>query len=274
MGRAWRVHQPVRPVGLQTLLGQRDQLAGVEQQARTRDPAQGDAHTVQRGPMMRFGIIQHRHEAGRRALPTQGEPRAPRTVGITQQWPLRERDTVDAAHALDQCRAGHRQQPLIEQRLHHKPWPVATAQPQRGVELALAFEIHQPFAGLQIDLDLRMGGHEVPQSWHQPRTGHRRHRADRQHVLGTRRIRLEGFVDRIQMRADLVQQALTFQGEGDAARLADQQRLAQALFQLPHLVAERADREVHRRRRARQVAEPGGSDEALQGMQGWAGHKA
>lgn len=67
-------------------------------------------------------------------------------------------------------------------------------------------------------------------------------------MLGAGRIGLESFVDRIQMRADLVEQALPLQGEGDATRLADQQWLPEPLFQLAHLMAERTDGQIHRRR--------------------------
>ena len=49
--------------------------------------------------------------------------------------------------------------------------------------------------------------------------------------------------------------------------------LAQAFLELAHLMAERTDRQVHRRGGAGQVAQACGSDEALQGMQRWAGHK-
>ena len=47
-------------------------------------------------------------------------------------------------------------------------------------------------------------------------------------------------------QADLVEQALPLQGEGDATRLADQQWLPEPLFQLAHLMAERTDGQVHR----------------------------
>ncbi|KAG1311932.1 hypothetical protein G6F63_016288 [Rhizopus arrhizus] len=76
------------------------------------------------------------------------------------------------------------------------------------------------------------------------------------------------------MRADLLQQALPFQRKGDTSCLADQQRLAEELFKLAHLMAECADRQVHRCRRTRQVAEPGGSHETLQCMEGRSGHQA
>ncbi len=273
-GRALRVHQPMWPVGLQALAGQRDQLARIQQQPRPRHPPEGHAHAIQSGAMVRLRIIQHRHEARRRALPAQREPGAPCPVRITQQRPLGQRHTVDASHAFDQRRARHWQQPFVEQRLHHQAWPLPAAQPQRGVELALPLEINQAFTRLQVDLDLWVLCHEVTQARHQPGRRHRRYCADRQHVLGTCGIGLEGFVDRIQMRTHLVEQALALQGEGDTTRLADQQRLPEPFFQLPHLMAERADGQVHRRRRARQVAEPGGGHETLQGMERWAGHQA
>jgi len=92
-------------------------------------------------------------------------------------------------------------------------------------------------------------------------------------MLGSRSVGLEGFVDRIQMGPDLIQQALSFQGQGHTACLPDQQRLAQAFFELAHLMAERTDRQVHRCGGAGQVAQSCGSDKALQGMQRWAGHK-
>ena len=247
-GRALRVDQPMRPGGFQSQAGQRHQLAGIQQQARPRHPSQRYAHPVQRRTVMRLRIIQHRHEARRRVLPTQREPGAPRAIGIPQQRPLVQRHAVDPSHAFDQRRAGHRQQPLVEQRLHHQARPLPAAQPQRGVELALSLEVNQAFTRLQVDLDLWMLGNEVPQARHQPRRRHRRYRADRQHVLGACGIGLEGLVDRIQMRADLVEQALPFQGEGDAAWLADQQWLPQPLFQLAHLMAERTDGQAHRRR--------------------------
>lgn len=273
-GRALRVHQPMRPRRLQALAGQRDQLAGFQQQACPGHPAKGHAYAIQCGAMVRLRIIQHRHEARWRALPAQREPGAPRAVGITEQRPLGQRYTVDAPHALDQRGARHRHQPLVEQRFHHQARPLPAAQPQRGVELALPLEINQALTRLQVDLDLRMLSHEVTQARHQPGRCHRWHRTDRQHVLGTRGIGLEGFVYRIQMRPHLLEQALPLKGKGDTTRLADQQRLPEPFFQLPHLVAERADGQVHRRRRARQVAKPGGSHEALEGMERRAGHKA
>src|SRR3546814_14554300 len=58
----------------------------------------------------------------------------------------------------------------------------------------------------------------------------------------------------------------------NAARLAHRQLLAQPRLQPAHLVAERADGEVERLGRARQVADPRGGDEALQGVQREAAH--
>lgn len=236
----------MRPGGFQAQVGQRNQLAGIQQQARPRHPPQRHAHPVKRRTVVCLRIIQHRYEARRRGLPAQREPGPPRTIGVPQQWPLVQWHPVDPSHAFDQRRARHRQQPLVEQRLNHQARPLPAAQPQRGVELALALEINQALTRLQVDLDLWVPSHEVTQARHQPRRRHRRHRTDRQHVLGAGRIGLESFVDRIQMRADLVEQALPLQGEGDATRLADQQWLPEPLFQLAHLMAERTDGQIHR----------------------------
>ena len=59
-------------------------------------------------------------------------------------------------------------------------------------------------------------------------------------------------------------------GEFDAARIADEQALPEAFLEPADLVAERADRQVHRLRRPRQIAEAGRGDEALEGMERWA----
>ncbi|NYF34896.1 hypothetical protein HDC96_000659 [Stenotrophomonas sp. JAI102] len=50
-----------------------------------------------------------------------------------------------------------------------------------------------------------------------------------------RRERLERLPDRIQMWCDLIQQALPFRRDPHTAWLAQQQRIAEALLQLPHL---------------------------------------
>ncbi|MNN28010.1 hypothetical protein D3C81_1415650 [compost metagenome] len=119
-----------------------------------------------------------------------------------------------------------------------------------------------------------MQRHKPPQARHQPRRGHGRHRTHRQHAIVPRRERPEGRVDRIQMRADLVEQPSPFRGERNATRLPQQQRIAQPLLQLPHLVAERADGDVHRLGRTRQIAQSRGNDESLQELERWLGHCA
>jgi len=83
---------------------------------------------------------------------------------------------------------------------------------------------------------------------------------------------LERLADRIQMRPHLLQQALSLRCQLHPACLTQQQRVAQALLQLAHLVAERADRQVHRFGCTGQVAQAGRDHEIVQRLQGHPGH--
>jgi hypothetical protein len=125
---------------------------------------------------------------------------------------------------------------------------------------------------LQVDLQLGMRGHEARQARHQPARREGGHHRQPEHVTAPCAERAQRLLDRVEVWRDLFEEAAPVGGEFDAARVADEQALAQPLLKSADLVAERADGEVQRFRRARQVAVAGGGDKTGQSVQGRPAH--
>jgi len=82
------------------------------------------------------------------------------------------------------------------------------------------------------------------------------------------RVGRQGRGDRVEMRAHPGEETLPRVGQADPAGPPVEEPLSQELLQPAHLMAEGADREAQGGRRARQVARPGGGDEAGQRVEG------
>jgi hypothetical protein len=201
------------------------------------------------------------------------EPLAPvRLPALAEQRPAMQGRVGRHAVLADQRRARDRHQGFVEQVFGGHARPASGTHAQCGIDLRGALEIDQPLRGQQVEFQLRMRGEEASQPRHQPGRGHRRHHADGQDVVAARRERAQLLGQRIQVRTDAREQAFAVGGQAHAARAAHEQAPAQAFLERADLVAQGADGEVQRLRRASQVAAARGGRETEQGVQWQALH--
>ncbi len=162
---------------------------------------------------------------------------------------MREIARIGVAHPRHQFGRRDRRDPFAEQSFAAQAGPFATPVTQPGIH-RLALEIHQRRTRLQAEFQLRMRGHQPRQPRHQPARHDAGTGAERERIVVARAIRRQRVVDAVEMFADRLQQTAAFDGQRHAARTALEQAPFQPLFQLAHLVAERADGEIRLRRRA------------------------
>ncbi|MNT48505.1 hypothetical protein D3C72_1852880 [compost metagenome] len=153
---------------------------------------------------------------------------------------------------------------VAHQRLHQQAWIMAAAEADPHVD-ALAFQVLQGAARLQQHFDAGMAFDEMPEARRQPARRKRGNRRDRQPRIGGRgpqRLRRRG-----DLRKSLAQHQRklpSLRRDRHMAAVAQEQQQAQFFFQLAHLVADGAVRQVQFLGRARKIAVAGGRLEGAQ----------
>ena len=147
--------------------------------------------------------------------------------------------------------------------------PVAMAKADGGIQV-IAFQIAESQARTQFQMDVRKLMAPIGQAWqqpmHHPRGQHRQHQgALRRFVADLRAGRGQFF----EQWPHLIGVAAARLGQSHAAPLADQQGLAQHVFDGAYLMAHRAMGQMQRLGGFAQTAQSRHSDECTQGGQRW-----